>query len=369
MKKYNVIDLFCGCGGFSKGFQEAGFNIALGIDLWEEATQTYKYNHPGTVVINQDITSITPQELLQKSGLAKDDVDVIIGGPPCQGFSISGKRLIDDPRNKLYKSFVEIVGFIKPKMFVMENVPGLLSMGNGAIKDQIVADFQNIGYIVKQKQLIACDYGVPQARKRVFFVGINSEIRSTVPSYEFPLPTHGEGEGLKPFVTCKEALSDLDFIPDDEMLPEKIKYQLMPDSDYQREMRKHSADLYNHVITVHTKKTREIIHMVPDGGNYKSLPEALWSTRKVHIAWTRMCSYKPCFTIDTGHNHHFHYRADRVPTARESARIQSFSDDFVFLGKKADQLKQIGNAVPPLLAKAVAESVLTVLSKENSDNV
>lgn len=369
MRKLNVIDLFCGCGGFSKGFQMAGFNIALGIDLWEDATRTYKLNHQGTKVINQDITEITPEILLSKSGLSKEDVDVVIGGPPCQGFSISGKRLIDDPRNVLYKSFVEIVEYIKPKMFVMENVPGLLSMGNGAVKNQIVSDFETIGYVVKQKQLTASDFGVPQARKRVFFVGLKKELENRIPEYEFPKPTHGEAEGLKPFVTCRDALSDLDFIPDDIMLPETISYCLDPNSEYQRKMRKGAKKLTNHVITVHTKKTRDIINMVPDGGNYKSLPQELWSTRKVHIAWTRMNSNKPCFTIDTGHNHHFHYRANRVPTVRESARIQSFPDDFVFTGKKADQLKQVGNAVPPLLAEAVAKSVKVTLMKERKSNV
>ncbi len=197
MKNYNVIDLFCGCGGFSKGFQSAGFNISLGIDLWEDATRTFKLNHPESIAINQDITELTPQELIDKSGLSIEDVDVIIGGPPCQGFSISGKRMIDDPRNVLYKSFVNTVGYVKPKMFVMENVPGLLSMGNGSIKDQIVSDFENLGYLVKYKQLTACEYGVPQARKRVFFVGISKTAFHYIPEYEFPKPTHGEG--LLPF--------------------------------------------------------------------------------------------------------------------------------------------------------------------------
>lgn len=175
MKQYNVIDLFCGCGGFSYGFMSAGLKIVLGIDLWKDATITYKHNHPNSAVINQDITTVTAKELLHAANLEANDVDVIIGGPPCQGFSISGKRLIDDPRNKLYKSFVEMVRDIQPKMFVMENVPGLYSMAKGAIKEQIIADFGALGYIVNTQPLTASDYGVPQARKRVFFVGINPE--------------------------------------------------------------------------------------------------------------------------------------------------------------------------------------------------
>ena len=129
-------------------------------------------------------------------------------------------------------------------------------------------------------------------------------------------------------------------------------------------MRKGSNCIRNHSITIHKEKTKKIIAMVPDGGNYKDLPKELWDTRKVHIAWTRMDSHKPCFTIDTGHNHHFHYRANRVPTVRESARIQSFPDAFEFIGIKTSQLKQVGNAVPPLLAKAVAESIIDVLERE-----
>ena len=362
-QRMNVIDLFCGCGGFSEGFINAGFNVALGVDLWADATTTFQHNHKHAQIINQDITEVTSEDLLKKSGLAAEDVDVIIGGPPCQGFSISGKRMIDDPRNKLYKSFVEFVKNIQPKMFVMENVPGLVSMAKGAIKEQILEDFRNLGYIVEPKLLTASDYGVPQTRKRVIFVGINPQKLHNTKVFRFPLPTHGEGNGLKPYVTCKDALSDLDFISETEALPEKIEYRLPAETDYQKLMRKNSSLLMNHVTTIHTQKTRDIIAMVPDGGNYKSLPEELWSTRKVHIAWTRMASNKPCFTIDTGHNHHFHYRANRVPTVRESARIQSFPDDFEFLGIKTSQLKQVGNAVPPLMAQAIASEVKETIER------
>lgn len=359
----NVIDLFCGCGGFSYGFSSAGFNVALGIDMWSDAIVTYLHNHPNAKAINEDITNVTASQLLEKAELSADEVDVIIGGPPCQGFSISGKRLIDDPRNKLYKSFVEMVTEIKPKMFVMENVPGMLSMGKGAVKEQVIEDFKNAGYVVESKVLTASDYGVPQARRRFFIVGINPDkIKNTV-KFVFPNPTNGDGEGLQPYVTCRDALSDLDFISDEVPLPEKSSYKFSPQSRYQELMRQRSSILLNHVATIHTSKTKEIIAMVPDGENYKSLPKELWQTRKVHIAWTRMNSKKPCFTIDTGHNHHFHYRANRVPTVRESARIQSFPDDFEFIGIKTSQLKQVGNAVPPLLAEAVAKEVRKVIEK------
>lgn len=363
-KLMNVIDLFCGCGGFSCGFTMAGFNVVLGIDMWQDAIVTYLRNHPSAKAINEDITKVSAEQLLEVAQKKPSEIDVIIGGPPCQGFSISGKRLIDDPRNKLYKSFVDIVSEIQPKMFVMENVPGLVSMGNGAVKAQIIEDFEAAGYIVSTKVLTASDYGVPQARRRIFFVGINPQKLHNTDKFVFPEPTHGDMFFLQPFVSCEDALSDLDFVSETEPLPEVTEYVLPPKTDYQRLMRKNSVHLLNHSVTIHTQRTRDIISMVPDGGNYKSLPKDLWQTRKVHIAWTRMNSKRPSFTIDTGHNHHFHYRANRVPTVRESARLQSFPDDFEFVGIKTSQLKQVGNAVPPLLAKAVAEEVMKTILKE-----
>lgn len=362
MRKLNVVDLFCGCGGFSKGFEQAGFDIRFGIDIWDEALVTYKHNFPNAVVLNEDITKVSGRQIVEMVGLKPEEIDVIIGGPPCQGFSVSGKRMIDDERNILYKSFVRLVSELKPKVFVMENVPGLIRLFNGKIGIQVLEDFTAIGYNVKMKILSADNYGVPQQRKRVFFVGLNEDSFSKSTEYEYPNARMGNGTKL-PAITCKEAISDLDFVPDDVSLGDDIEYQIEPQSEYQEIMRSGSKRLLNHVITVHKERTKEIIAMVPDGGNYKDLPEALRGTRKVNIAWTRMNSKKPCFTIDTGHNHHFHYRANRVPTVRESARIQSFPDNFKFIGKKTSQLKQVGNAVPPLMAEAIADSVKRVLNE------
>lgn len=361
--KYNVIDLFCGCGGFSKGFEEAGFNVRFGIDLWNDATTTFAHNFPNAVVLNKDILNIKGSDILDLCGMETSDVDVIIGGPPCQGFSVSGKRLIDDERNKLYKAFVEIVSELKPKIFVMENVPGLVRLFKGQVGEEVMNDFSAIGYRVKNKILSADNYGVPQQRKRVFFVGIRDDFFKKDVEYIYPIPITG-ADTNKPVITSKEAISDLDFVPDDIVLGEDIAYELPAQSEYQKKMRDGSSSILNHSITVHKERTKEIIAMVPDGGNYKSLPEELWSTRKVHIAWTRMDSKRPCFTIDTGHNHHFHYRANRVPTVRESARIQSFPDTFEFIGIKTSQLKQVGNAVPPLLAKSIAESLIDLLERK-----
>ncbi|MCI7036793.1 MAG: DNA cytosine methyltransferase [Spirochaetia bacterium] len=336
----NCIDLFCGCGGLSLGFEKAGFNILLGIDAWEDAITTFNYNHKNSKGLCADLSTLNPKDIV--SQLDGKSVDVIIGGPPCQGFSVAGKRIVDDERNKLYKNFVRFVEFFKPKAFMMENVPNILSIGNGIVRDAIVKDFSNLGYKVVYKILTASDYGVPQNRRRTFFVGFKNGNEFT-----FPLPT------VKQKVTSKEAISDL---PDKTVLDGE-KYPVTPQSNYQKLMRKNVNGLYNHRVTVHTEQTKRIIAMVPDGGNYKDLPVELQQTRKVHIAWTRLDSSKPSFTIDCGHNHHFHYKYNRVPTVRESARIQSFPDNFIFLGKLGSQLRQVGNAVPPLMAEEIAKEI------------
>lgn len=365
-KPLNVIDLFCGCGGFSKGFAEAGYNVRFGIDMWKDATITYQHNFPNAAVLNEDITKITGKDILELANMSTDEVDVIIGGPPCQGFSVSGKRMIDDERNKLYKSYVQIVSELKPKVFVMENVPGLIRLFKGQVGEQVIEDFSSIGYTVQKKILSADNYGVPQQRKRVFFVGVRNDLVEKGMEYSYPSAITGAGTDT-PAWTTKDAISDLDFIPDDRVMGEDIPYQIEPQNAYQQFMREGSRSVLNHSVTLHSDRTKEIIAMVPDGGNYKDLPEELRSTRKVHIAWTRMDSNRPCFTIDTGHNHHFHYKENRVPTVRESARIQSFPDAFEFIGIKTSQLKQVGNAVPPLLAKAVGESILRMLEGGNLD--
>jgi len=357
-----MIDLFCGCGGFSLGFQQAGFSVRLGIDLWSDATVTYKHNFPAALVLNEDIKSVSGNGIAEILSVSKNEIDVIVGGPPCQGYSVSGKRNEDDPRNALYKSFVRIVRSIKPKIFVMENVPGLVRLFRGKALESVISDFSALGYKVTHRILSADTYGVPQQRRRVFFVGLNTKKIKQTDEFEFPVQTHGNGTGVA-LLTCKNAISDLDFVPDDHVLGEDIEYQMSAETPYQELMRMGSQRLLNHSITLHKARTKEIIAMVPDGGNYKTLPQELWSTRKVNIAWTRMDSNKPCFTIDTGHNHHFHYRANRVPTVRESARIQSFPDVFEFVGIKTSQLKQVGNAVPPLLVEVLAREIKSILDK------
>lgn len=345
--EWNTIDLFSGAGGLSYGFSQAGFNILLGIDNDEKALETYRYNHKNAKTICGDITKINYEQDI-KPILKNKTIDFIIGGPPCQGMSLAGNRNLDDPRNKLYLSYLRILDEVRPKGFVIENVPGLLSLFHGEIKNSILKRLRKMDYNVSFNVLKASDYGVPQVRKRVFFVGVRKDFKNT---FEFPKPKNY-------IVTTKMALDDLPPLKSVDYLGENEQdYATAPNNSYQKIMRMRSKKVYNHIAAHHTEKTRKIISMVPDGGNYKDLPIEYRNTRRFHVAWTRFNSNKPAPTIDTGHRHHFHYKWNRVPTVRESARIQSFPDDFIFLGNKTQQFRQVGNAVPPLLAKAVAESM------------
>lgn len=348
VNKPNVLDLFCGCGGLSKGFLDAGFNVEVGIDHDKIALETFIKNHPNSKAFNEDLGNLNVNKFIKKNINSK--IDLIIGGPPCQGFSISGKRNIDDPRNGFYRSFFEFVNELRPKIFLLENVPNLISMGQGKYKDQILEIFNDIGYTVKFKVLTASDFGVPQNRKRVFFVGV----RGKKNNFEFPLAEFGIKNSL---LTTFDAISDL---PDKDIV-DGYKYTSSPKTDYQKLMRAKSNGIFNHQLTVHSEQTKKIISLVPDGGNYKNLPDEYKDIRKVNIAWTRYSSKKPSFTIDTGHRHHFHYKYDRIPTVRENARLQSFSDDFIFYGTKTQQYRQVGNAVPPILAKKIASEIMEQL--------
>ncbi len=344
--KVNAIDLFCGCGGLSYGFEQAGINILLGIDNDSTALDVFEKNHKNAKSICGDITQIAYKEI--RSIIGNQNIDLIIGGPPCQGMSLSGPRKFDDPRNKLYLSYIRLVEEIQPKAFVIENVPGLVSLFGGQIKDNIINKFNNLGYTVNYRVLCAADYGVPQNRKRVIFVGLKNGC------FNF------DNLKNKDMVTCEMALSDLPPLID-KIGVDPADYICDPKNEYQKLMRKYSSKVHNHIASAHSEKVKKIISLVPDGGNYKNLPDEFKNTRNFHVAWTRFKSDKPAPTIDTGHRHHFHYKYNRVPTVRECARLQSFPDDFIFQGNKTQQFRQVGNAVPPIMAQAIAEEVLKYL--------
>ena len=353
----NAIDLFAGCGGLSKGFMDAGFDIIVGVDNDQAALNTFVRNHNGAIALNADLSKQETFDEIKKIA-GERSIDVIIAGPPCQGFSLSGPRNFDDERNKLYLAVIEMVKQYQPGAFIIENVPGMATLYEGQIKEEILKRFRKLGYNIECKILCAADYGVPQMRKRLIFMGIRKDIG--VP--EFPKPNFLPQN----YRTCRDAISDLPS-REDELGEEEDKYFSEPKTEYQKMMRKDMEILYNHVATKHTQMVKDTIALVPEGGNYKDLPPGWGESRKFNEAWTRYDGNKPSKTIDTGHRNHFHYQYNRVPTIRENARLQSFSDDFVFTGTRTQQNRQVGNAVPPLLGYALGKAILKIITERTDE--
>lgn len=348
-----VLDLFCGCGGLSKGFEMAGYNIILGVDFNAPALKTFAYNHKGSQTLCGDLSASDTFNTID-SIIGNNSVDVIIGGPPCQGFSLTGPRKFEDERNKLYLAMIEAIRRYSPKAFVIENVPGMATLYKGEVKNEIIKRLTSMGYNVSCQILCSADYGVPQIRKRLVFVGLKNGQH-----FEFPEPSHTPDS----YVTCEQAISDLPSL-EKELGADISNYETEPLTEYQRIMRGECNVLHNHKAIDHKDFVKATIALVPDGGNYKDLPQGVGESRKFNMAWTRYCSYKPSRTIDTGHRNNFHYKWNRCPTVRESARLQSFPDDFVFLGTKTQQDKQVGNAVPCLMSKAIGVQLLKYIDKE-----
>lgn len=336
----NAIDLFCGAGGLSRGFIDAGYNIIVGCDNDKYALETFELNHNGAIALNADLSKQTTiDQIKQLAG--SSTIDVVIAGPPCQGFSVTGPRHFDDPRNKLYLAVIALVRQYCPKGFIIENVPGMATMYNGQVKDEIIKRFRKMGYNIEAHILCAADYGVPQMRRRLVFMGVRKDIGLPC----FPEPVVDKEH----YVTCRQAIDDLP--PRDREHPgeEKDVYTSEPHTDYERKMRGDCNVLCNHVATRHKDFVIDVISQVPEGGNYKNLPPGVGTSRNFHMAWTRLDGNAPARTVDTGHRNIFHYELNRVPTVRENARLQSFPDDFVFTGSRTRQERQVGNAVPPLL--------------------
>jgi len=359
-KKLNIIDLFAGVGGISCGFKKAGFNVLSANEYKEDIALTYKKNHSKTKVIVDDITKVKSRDFLINK---TDRVDVVVGGPPCQGFSMAGRRIrnngefLNDPRNELFKEFYRIVKDLKPKIFIMENVAALLSMHGGKVKDEIFRLFKKLGYDVDVRVLLAADYGVPQLRRRAVFIGNNIGVD---PKNLFPEKTHGP-KTKNPYVTISDSIFDLPSINSGEGEFES-EYNKKPTTDYQRERRKNAKKLFNHVSSFHDKKIIKILELIKEGQGRNDLPEK-YQTKSIHSgSYGRLDRNKPSYTITTRFDtpsvgRVTHPILNRSLTPREAARIQSFDDDFVFYGGKSSVGVQIGNAVPPLLAYAIAKNI------------
>ena len=357
-QRYTCLDLFSGAGGLSRGFYDAGYNVVLGVDFDDAALKTFKANHGNAEAMKLDLFDHANIDViidfLKKKNIK---LDVLVGGPPCQGFSVAGPRDMNDKRNTLYTAMVKLAERVKPQVVVLENVPGMVQTNGGIGAKRVVEDFAKIGYRMVPKLLYAPDYGLPQIRKRVFFVGLRDGDKDFV----FPTPTVDKEH----YITCEEAIGDLPSLQTDAgeiIYGEDVQdYVMTPQNDYQRKMRARSQNVQNHIGSIPIEKTRKMISLVPEGKNYKALPEEYQGIYKYHEALTRYNSKKPSLTINTGHRSHFHYKWNRIPTVRESARLQSFPDDFIFYGNKSEQYRQVGNAVPPMLGQVVAEAILPYL--------
>jgi len=370
MKTYKIIDLFCGTGGFSHGFVDYGhkFEVVAAVDNNKDACLTAGANHKGCYVVHDDIRHVRPSTIQKHLKQAK--VDVIIGGPPCQGFSSlrpfrSGKE--DDPRNSLFEQFALYVNYFSPKYFVLENVVGLLTHKNGKTLYAIEECFGTMNYSTDWRVLNAANYGVPQKRERFIMIGVKGKRRVS-----FPKPTHsftGRGigyrdrnkmvmgeKGLKNAVTVMDALSDLPELSSGE---QRGEYATKPQNDYQGARRRGSQRLSLHVAANHSPQLLKIMQHA--GANINNVPSHL-ITSGFSSCYSRMEGNEPATTITVkfsspASNKCIHPIQDRAITPREAARLQSFDDSFVFCGSKTSIITQLGNAVPPLLGRAIAGAI------------
>lgn len=359
-KKYRVIDLFSGCGGISEGFRQNNkMEIVGAIDFDKSACETFKYNFPQANVICGDINQIEVNDTNFK------DIDIIVGGPPCQGFSALNRhqKLEDDPRNKLFFQFLRFVNELRPKAIMIENVRQILTNKDGFARKKICELMEEMGYNVQYKVLDASDFGVPQKRMRAVFVGIRNDIGkvdfNTINKYKVGNKT-----------TVDEALCDLYEIEKNATSDETNEVYLISNNitnKYLNKMHDGTNYIFNHRINYPNKDVQKRISFVPQGGNWKDVPEEYFPSQRSnrHSNYMRRLDGNGLSTtIDTGHAVYFHPKFNRVPSARESARIQSFPDRFIFIGNKGEQLRQVGNAVPPLMANAISNMILEVLENE-----
>ncbi len=363
-----AISLFSGAGGCSLGFSWAGFEILLAIDNAPASVATYRLNFSQTLCWQRDIRQLSAKHILDAVGLAPGELDFLIGGPPCQGFSSAGARFWDDPRNQLLHHYIRLLQGIKPRWFLMENVEGLLTADNGRYIYEVTKGFLDIGYNVQLHKMYCHWYGLPQVRKRVFLVGTTG-----IEHFSFPEPTHDATPSLfdtLPMLTIMDALADLPPVSADpaSILP----YQQPPYNDFQRMMR--GKDVRDHWVSDLKPDALERIAMLRPGQTMKDLPKDMQHPSFKRRAYRRVMdgtptekrggapaglkrleADKPCLTITSAAIREFvHPFEDRYLTLRECARIQSFPDSFVFDGNRSAIAQMIGNAIPPLIAKQLA---------------
>lgn len=373
MMQKTAVSLFSGAGGCSLGFKWAGYNTLLAIDNNDDATQTYQTNFPDITCWNRDITSVSASDILDSINLNVGELDFLIGGPPCQGFSSAGARFWDDPRNSLLKHYVRLLKGIKPRWFLMENVEGLLTADNGHYIYEVMKEFLEAGYNVCLHKLYTDWYGLPQQRKRVFIVGSLWNME-----FKFPPPTHMNGKTLfdnQPALTIMDAISDLP--SPTTHLNKPLNYKISSQNEYQQKLR--GDVVYNHWAPKLTGESYSRVAHLKEGQTMKDLPVHLQHPsfkRRAHrrvmdgtptekrggapSGIKRLDSKQPCLTITSAAIREFvHPKQDRHLTLRECARVQSFPDEFVFCGSTSSVIQMIANAIPPLIAKILAEHFAT----------
>jgi len=372
--RLTAIDLFCGAGGLSEGFRQTGFTVVAGNDIDLAASVTYQATHPNAKFILGPIQDLTLDRLLQASDLQHGELDVLLGGPPCQAYSVNNHgRGMHDARANLFREYLRIVEGLSPKWVVLENVTGITSIAGGAVVQSIKDELHRLGYAVECRILRTEEYGVPQERRRIVFIGN----RLGLP-IAFPAPTHGvKGSCLAPFTTIWDAIGDLPPLGNGEK-GTVTTYATAPSHWFQSYAREGANRLvFNHEAPRLSAVNVDRMNHIPIGGSWRDIPLELLpegmkrAKRSDHTKrYGRMRPDGLSCTILTKCDVHWgayiHPYQDRAISVREAARIQSFPDSFIFQGSRTEQYVQVGNAVPPLLGKAIAEAVLTSMKKEVS---
>ena len=373
INEFSVIDLFAGVGGFSQGFIRANrkeldfrFALKLLVDSDPTASYTFKKNFPQIPYWTRDISKLSGAELIGLLKMQVGELDFLIGGPPCQGFSPNGKRWLEDNRNHLFAQFINLGLFLRPKIVILENVPAALASYEKIVNSQIQEVFQ--GYHVGSKTLNATAFGVPQIRKRAFIVAVRDDLGIS----EFDYPTgsfdplevgcesHNLSKSEHVFVSVRDAIGDLPSLAAGESV-DGTQYPIAPESEYQTDRRMKSLAIFNHVARLHSKEFQKKISPIKPGTGNAQLPKGeRFSDNYFSQAYARLHPEGVGFTItanfrNPGSGRFTHYLDDRSITVREAARLQSFDDAFIFHGYETDQQCHVGNAVPPLLAEALAE--------------
>jgi DNA (cytosine-5)-methyltransferase 1 len=362
-KKLNVIDLFCGSGGLSYGFAKNDvFNVICAVDNDADMINSYQINHSNTKAFEMDVADFTGKFFEKNTSYKISNIDIIVGGPPCQAYSTLGRAklstnnrdILEDPRGKLFQEYYRILKIFKPKLFIFENVRGLLSMGKGQLVKQIVVLFEELGYTVKLPVLNAMNYGVPQHRNRIIITGTLFKTE-----FKYPESTHGNSP-LLPYLTLKDAFSDLPEIGNNDSAD---YYAIEPQNEYQKWLRKNSGSiLTEHSYPKNSDRLIKFMNIVPEGGNLMDIPKDIRPQKSFNNSYSRLWWNKPATTITSNFGapssaRCVHPTSCRALTTREGARLQSYPDDYIFTGSKNSKNLQIGNSVPPLLAIALSNSV------------